>query len=515
MSKKKTTVSEQLDSLLSKLQPGFRTKKKEALADFSFFFFSKRSELISKEDAFRLFVGEGKRIGLLAVCGKRSKSSGSMQRAASRAVELVAGLLDKAKNSTDWFLFQQVFLSLDAEYIKLMCLSEHEPSPAVIGLRHYLKNAEQFKTEAEAAEKMAPGGDGSVKAHVVPELQEPESDEKKSPRGLQDAPRKSSVQVIPKRIHGSSVSSSNVFLRPSEQFELRDKMNIKEKLTHFLATRQNGEQLIKMGVLVRGATFGLPLADVVKLSGKDGVPNIVRTLVDFIKKDIIKLHGVFRISGENAEIQNLKRIYDYESEKDLDLNKFGPHAITGCLKMFLRELPDPLFTYERYDSIVEAFRSGQHHLVSDIVAGLPFNNLQTWNYLLDMLVLCQSHAATNMMTAKNLSLVISPNILRLKVETFAKIAQDTPVTVGAVEYLIVQHATKLGLVPTTQSPEPEQKGSTVTSPSTLVLKPAAVTSPEKPRVESPWRQYLDKNTGQPYYHNRETKETVWLKPADF
>jgi len=308
-------------------------------------------------------------------------------------------------------------------------------------------------------------------------------------------------------------------LRPSEQFELRDKMNIKEKLTHFIATRKNDEQLIKMGVLVRGATFGLPLQDVVKLSGKDGIPNIVRTLVDFMKKDIIKLHGVFRISGENAEIQNLKRIYDYESEKGLDLSKFGPHAITGCLKMFLRELPDPLFTYERYDSIVEAFRSGQQHLVADIVAGLPFNNLQTWNYILDMLVLCQSHAAANMMTAKNLSLVISPNILRLRVETFAKIAQDTPVTVGAVEYLIVQHATKLGLLPqSAKSVEPEEKGLSTAPPThSIVLKPAGVTvSPaERPRPDSPWKQYMDKATGQPYYFNKLSKETVWLKPADF
>lgn len=519
MSKKKTTVSEQLDSLLTKLQPGFRTKKKEALADFSFFFFSKRSESISKEDAFRLFVGEGKRIGLLAVCGKRSKSSGSMQRAASRAVDLVAGLLDKTKNPTDWFLFQQVFLSLDAEYIKLMCLSEHEPSPPVIALRHYLKNAQQFKTEAEAAEKLAPID--AAKQSVVAEL-EPESDEKKSPRVAVESPRKNSIrELASKQRAPGSVGSANAFLRPAEQFELRDKMNIKEKLTHFIATRQNGEQLIKMGVLVRGATFGLPLQDVVKLSGQDGVPNIVRTLVDFIKKDIIKLHGVFRISGENAEIQNLKRIYDYESEKDLDLSKFGPHAITGCLKMFLRELPDPLFTYERYDSIVEAFRSGQQHLVGEIVAGLPYNNLQTWNYLLEMLVLCQSHAATNMMTAKNLSLVISPNILRLRVETFAKIAQDTPVTVGAVEYLIVQQATKLGLLPqgVAKSLELEEKGpgSPTVASHTIVLKPAAVvtvTPVEKPPA-SPWRQYLDKTTGQPYYYNRQTKETVWLKPADF
>lgn len=534
MSKKKTTVSEQLDSLLAKLQPGFRTKKKEALADFSFFFFSKRAETISKEDAFRLFVGEGKKIGLLAVCGKRSKSSGSMQRAANRAVELIAGLLDKTKNPTDWYLFQQVFLNLDAEYIKLMCLSEHESSPAVISLRHYLKNAQQFKAEAEAAER-------SPLADAPKPVEEPE-DEKHTPRGV-ESPQTTVARALDKPKPGPA-AANNTFLRPSEQFELRDKMNIKEKLTQFLATRKNDEQLVKMGVLVRGATFGVPLPDVVKLSGKDGVPNIVRTLVEFMTTEIIKLLGVFRISGENAEIQNLKRIYDYESEKELDLNKFGPHAITGCLKMFLRELPDPLFTFERYDPIVEAFRSGQPHLVAEIVAGLPYNNLQTWNYILDMLVLCQSYSATNMMTAKNLSLVISPNILRLKVETFAKIAQDTPVIVGAVEYLIVERATKLGLLPDQRASgagaELEEKVSplpaAVASPSVATpaaaaattvppaatpittaasTKPPPVTVTPAERPESPWKQYMDKASGQPYYYNKNTKETVWLKPADF
>lgn len=523
MSKKKQTVSEQLDSLLAKLQPGFRTKKKEALADFSFFFFSKRSEAISKEDAFRLFVGEGKKIGLLAVCGKRSKSSGSMQRAANRAIELVAGLLDKTKNPTDWFVIQQVFLNLDAEYIKLMCLSEHDPSPAVMSLRHYLKNAQQFKAEAEAAER--PAAADAPKSEEVDE-------EKHTPRGV-ESPQAAASRAMAQSKPGAA-AGNNTFLRPSEQFELRDKMNIKEKLTQFLATRKNDEQLVKMGVLVRGATFGVPLADVIKLAGRDGVPNIVRTLVDFMKTEIIKLLGVFRISGENAEIQNLKRIYDFESETALDLDKFGPHAITGCLKMFLRELPDPLFTFERYEPIVDAFRSGQPHLVSEIVAGLPYNNLQTWNYILDMLVLCQSYCATNMMTAKNLSLVISPNILRLKVETFAKIAQDTPVIVGAVEHLIVEHATKLGLLPeqrgsisvnsvNSMSMELEEKGTPPPAylPTPVFKAPPALNSPPPAtppaaaRPESPWKQYMDKNSGQPYYYNQNTKETVWLKPADF
>ena len=545
MSKKKVTVSLQLDALLAKLQPGFRTKKKEALADFSFFFFSKRSETISKEDAFRLFVGEGKKIGLLAVCGKRSKSSGSMQRAANRAVELIAGLLDRTKNPTDWFLFQQVFLNLDAEYIKLMCLSEHEPSPAVISLRHYLKNAQQFKSEAEAAERGPPQIDTASVLKTT--VEEPE-EEKRSPRGV-ESPQGAAFRALDKSKPGaaSTANVNNAFLRPSEQFELRDKMNIKEKLTHFLATRKNDEQLVKMGVLLRGATFGLPLHEVVKLAGRDGVPNIVRTLVDFMKTEIIKLHGVFRISGENAEIQNLKRIYDYESEKELDLEKCGPHAITGCLKMFLRELPDPLFTFERYEPIVEAFRSGQQHLVTEIVAGLPYNNLQTWNYILDMLALCQSYCETNMMTAKNLSLVISPNILRMKIETFAKIAQDTPMIVGAVQHLIVEHAAKLGLLPdqrnsTTNGAEFEEKGTTAAfvtpvasvapaayaapaayvapvaySPPPVVLPPPVTAPPPivEAKPEGPWKQYMDKASGQPYYYNKDTKETVWLKPADF
>jgi hypothetical protein len=52
----------------------------------------------------------------------------------------------------------------------------------------------------------------------------------------------------------------------------------------------------------------------------------------------------------------------------------------------------------------------------------------------------QAFHATNMMSAKNLAIVFAPNIMRLKVETFERVAKDTPVTIGALEYFIDQRA---------------------------------------------------------------------------
>ncbi len=33
---------------------------------------------------------------------------------------------------------------------------------------------------------------------------------------------------------------------------------------------------------------------------------------------------------------------------------YDVHLITGCVKTFFRELPEPLFTFERYDALIQA-----------------------------------------------------------------------------------------------------------------------------------------------------------------
>jgi hypothetical protein len=53
-----------------------------------------------------------------------------------------------------------------------------------------------------------------------------------------------------------------------------------------------------------------------------------------MRPEIVKLQGLFRISGDALEIQHLKKAFDYGD--DVDLSKCTPHSISGLCKLYLR-----------------------------------------------------------------------------------------------------------------------------------------------------------------------------------
>ena len=66
---------------------------------------------------------------------------------------------------------------------------------------------------------------------------------------------------------------------------------------------------------------------------------------------MIDTEGIFRRSGNTTRINELKR--KINSGEDVQLMKEDTHAVAGLLKTFLRELEEPLLTYELYDEIIQ------------------------------------------------------------------------------------------------------------------------------------------------------------------
>lgn len=80
----------------------------------------------------------------------------------------------------------------------------------------------------------------------------------------------------------------------------------------------------------------------------------------------IEQEGIFRISGNSREVNDLKaRI---ENGHDVVLSDYSPHAVACLLKMWLRELPEPLLTFELYDEFNET--TGKYN---KIIKGGLFN----------------------------------------------------------------------------------------------------------------------------------------------
>ena len=62
--------------------------------------------------------------------------------------------------------------------------------------------------------------------------------------------------------------------------------------------------------------------------------------------------GIFRVPGETDAVNELKECFeraeDPLADADFEQLRANVHTIASCLKLFLRELEDPLLTFELY-----------------------------------------------------------------------------------------------------------------------------------------------------------------------
>lgn len=100
--------------------------------------------------------------------------------------------------------------------------------------------------------------------------------------------------------------------------------------------------------------FGVSLEQQADMS-EDMVPDILKRCATVVEQYALSSVGIYRISGTSSRIQKIK--FKFESgdpnpisEEDLsDINN-----VTGVLKLWFRELPDPLFPSASYHQFLDA-----------------------------------------------------------------------------------------------------------------------------------------------------------------
>jgi hypothetical protein len=63
--------------------------------------------------------------------------------------------------------------------------------------------------------------------------------------------------------------------------------------------------------------------------------------------------GLFRIPGSTSKVKKLKSAFD-AGIVDIEEYARDPHTVAGALKSYLRELPEPLLTYNLYHEWINA-----------------------------------------------------------------------------------------------------------------------------------------------------------------
>lgn len=138
-------------------------------------------------------------------------------------------------------------------------------------------------------------------------------------------------------------------------------------------------------------------------------------------------------------ITDIKNKWDKGVHEDFSKQPI-PHNVTGVLKLYLKEMPEPLMTFSRYEAFLHL--GGEKDLnvrlqeTKKLLQSLPKTNYATMKALLNLLNKIAACSATNNMRAANLSMVFAPNVFRPEVETIEYIVSDTPLTNSEFEFMI-------------------------------------------------------------------------------
>ncbi|RMX45842.1 hypothetical protein pdam_00022703 [Pocillopora damicornis] len=162
--------------------------------------------------------------------------------------------------------------------------------------------------------------------------------------------------------------------------------------------------------------FGVDIATVSKREESD-IPLVVIGCVQEIEKRGIEEVGIYRLSGATSDVRRLKDAFDNNSQSALvQVAEADIHAVAGLLKMYLRDLPEPLFTDDLYIKFVEANGikdpEEKKKKMMELFESLPKPNRLTIIYLLDHLRRLSEHQEQNKMGQNNLATVFGPNVLR-------------------------------------------------------------------------------------------------------
>ncbi|KTG05814.1 hypothetical protein cypCar_00021602 [Cyprinus carpio] len=244
------------------------------------------------------------------------------------------------------------------------------------------------------------------------------------------------------------------------------------KLKKFL-TRRPTLQAVRDKGYIKDQVFGCSLTALCQREGTS-VPHFVKMCIEHVENTGLNVDGLYRVSGNLAVIQKLRFavnhvrhisypegcVYLSADEKvNLEDSKWEDiHVTTGALKMFFRELPEPLFTYASFNDFVEAIKHSDYkqrvQSIKDLIKQLPKPNQETMKVLfkhlkstsvitsipnlkiimsykaassvagkkdntrlLSLFFRVIDHGEVNRMTTQSVAIVFGPTLLRPEIET--------------------------------------------------------------------------------------------------
>ncbi|XP_077576357.1 beta-chimaerin isoform X2 [Stigmatopora nigra] len=147
-------------------------------------------------------------------------------------------------------------------------------------------------------------------------------------------------------------------------------------------------------------------------------PMVVDLCIREIELRGMRSEGLYRVSGFSEHVEDVRLTFDREGEKaDISANAYADiNIIAGALKLYLRDLPIPVITFDSYSKFIQAAKipnaECRLEAVHEGLLQLPPAHYETLRYLMAHLKRVTTFEKDNLMNSENLSIVFGPTLMQ-------------------------------------------------------------------------------------------------------
>ncbi|KAM8817195.1 rho GTPase-activating protein 44 isoform 4-T4 [Rhynchonycteris naso] len=194
---------------------------------------------------------------------------------------------------------------------------------------------------------------------------------------------------------------------------------------------------------VEKPSFGKALEEHLAISGRE-VAFPIEACVTMLLECGLQEEGLFRVAPSASKLKKLKAALDC-CVVDVQEYSADPHAIAGALKSYLRELPEPLMTFELYDEWIQASNIQEQdkrlQALWNACEKLPKANHNNIRYLIKFLSKLSEYQDINKMTPSNMAIVLGPNLLWPQAEgNITEMMTTVSLQIVGIVEPLIQHA---------------------------------------------------------------------------
>ncbi|XP_054477484.1 beta-chimaerin isoform X1 [Anoplopoma fimbria] len=147
-------------------------------------------------------------------------------------------------------------------------------------------------------------------------------------------------------------------------------------------------------------------------------PMVVDMCIREIELRGMKSEGLYRVSGFSEHIEEVRLAFDRDGEKaDISASAYADiNIIAGALKLYLRDLPIPIITFDLYSKFIQAAKipkaESRLEAIHETLLQLPPAHYETLRYLMAHLKRVTQFEKDNLMNSENLGIVYGPTLMQ-------------------------------------------------------------------------------------------------------